>query len=442
MIDRNRVTERVSASTLSLELKRAVKPLIVLAVGFVVAGAAGFYIVNSINGGIGGTHQMMFQVADATGVVPGRAEVRFYGIQAGLINSAQVEHGQAVLSVSVANKFGRVYKNATAAVRPNTPLNDMYLDITSRGTPSAGIAGANYVIPISQTASPTNLADVLNAFQPDVRTQMYNLIDQLGNGLADRGADLKQAFVELAPFLTIAGNVAGQLADRAALTKELIHNAAYLSTVLASRSTQLHNLVTNGTKTLESLATEGGVPLQKTIAQLPAMLTVTNTILEAAHEAMPNANRLITTLGPAVSELPSGLANLKRLAVSANPALTKLETPVQKLVPLADQLQPFARDLAGSLTQIKPQLSDVNQVTTGLADCTLETNEFFNWDVSMSKWTDDLGPMVRGNANFGFYTAPGENGDPQYGYRKQCDPGAPPLGHVPTPKFNGPAPAP
>ena len=445
MIDRNRVTERVSASTLKLELRRAIQPLIVLAVGFVIAGAAGYYIVNSINGGIGGTHTMQFAVSDATGVVPGRAEVRFYGIQAGLIDSATVEHGRAVLSVSVANKFGRVFKNATAAVRPNTPLNDMYLDITSRGTRSAGIAGPNDVIPVSQTTSPTNLADVLNAFQPDVRTQMYNLIDQLGNGLADRGADLKQAFVLLSPFLKIAGNVAGQLAVRSTLTKELVHNAAFLSTVLSSRSTQLHNLVVNGSKTLQALATQGGAPLQTTIQNLPEMLHTTVTIFEAAQRAFPNTEAVIAAAHPVAADLPQGLTNLQNLARSANPAVVKLETPVQKLVPLAQQLQPFSADLAGSLTQIKPQITNVDQATTAVSDCTLEINEFFNWDTSMSKWVDELGPFVRGNFNFGFYTAPGitaHNGN--YGYRPQCynGPSGPPIGHMPTPKFNGPPPIP
>ena len=296
---------------------------------------------------------------------------------------------------------------------------------------------------MDQTTSPTNLADVLNAFQPDVRTQMYNLIDQLGNGLGRPRRHLKRAFVLLAPFLKIAGNVAGQLGVRATLTKELVHNAAYLSAVLSSRSTQLHSLVTNGTGTLEALSTEGGQPLQTTIATLPAMLHVTNTLLDAAYYTEPNLSRLITNLGPVVAELPSGLRNLKPFAQSANPAVVKLETPVQKLVPLAQQLQPLSSHLAGALTLIMPQLTDVAQVTTGLSDCTTEINEFFNWDMSMSKWTDNLGPMVRGNANFGFYTAPGVTNDPQYGYRPQCyNPAYPPIGRTPVPKFNGPPPIP
>jgi ABC-type transporter Mla subunit MlaD len=441
MIDRDRVTERVSASTLKLELRRSLRPLIVLAVGFAITIAAGYYIVDSINGGIGGTHEMRFAVSDATGIVPGRAEVRFYGIQAGEVDSASVAHGEAVLQVSVATKYGPVYRNAVAAVRPNTPLNDMYLDIESRGTPNAGLAGPNDLIPVSQTSSPTNLADVLDTFQPDVRTQLYNLIDQLGNGLADRGADLRRAFVLIAPFLRAAGNLSQQLARRADLTRELIHNTATLSGVLSSRSTALHSLVLNGTSAMQALDTEGGQSLRTTIGLLPTTLQNTITLMHVFDRAFPVADDTIAALRPVARALPNGLTSLTALAQRANPAVVRLEAPVQQLVPLADQLQPFAHRLAQALDTIRPQISTVNDATTDLADCTLEINEFFNWDASMAKWTDLQGPMVRGSANFGFYSVPGVPHN-NYTYRKQCAPGPSPIPGTPTPKFDGPAPTP
>lgn len=440
MIDHSRMTEHVSVSLLRIELRRALKPLLVLAIGFAAAIVAGAYILTNINGGIGSTHTMRFQVADATGVVPGRAEVRFYGIAAGEITAATLEHDHAILTVTVANKFGPVYRNAQAQVRPNTALQDMYLDIVDRGTPNARVAGPNYVIPESQTQSPTNLADVLDTFQPDVRAQLYNLVDQLGNGLADRGADLRETFVLLAPFLRIAGNVSDQLAARSTLTRQLVHETAALSSLLASRSTQLRELVSAGSRTLESLSTAGGAPLRATIEQLPPTLSAVQTFLSQTDGLLPPLNRAAGALEPVADQLPTSLANLRELGVSADPALRQLRTPVQRLVPLADQLQPFATDLAGSLSRIEPQVADVNSLTTDLADCTVPINEFFDWDASMAKFHVSIGQQVRGNANFGFYSVPGVH-QANYGYGTQCDGGAP-LGDVPTPKYDGPPVAP
>jgi ABC-type transporter Mla subunit MlaD len=439
-IDETRITEHVSPSLLRIELRRALKPLVVLALGFAVAAAAGDYILNNINGGIGSTHTMQFQIADATGVVPGRAEVRFYGISAGEITAAKLEHGHAVLTVTVANKFGRVYRNAQAEVRPNTALQDMYLDIVDRGTPDAGVAGPGYVVPEGQTQSPTNLAEVLDTFQPDVRGQLYNVIDQLGNGLADHGADLRETFVLLAPFLQVAGKVSRQLAAQSTLTRQLVHYTAALSSLLASRSTQLREIVTSGGLTLRSLATDGGTPLRETISELPSTLSALQTFLSQTDGLLPPLNRAAGALEPVADELPTSLANLRQLGVSADPALRKLRTPVTRLVPLADQLEPFATDLAGSLQRIAPQVSDVNELTKDLSECTTQINEFFNWDASMAKFHVGIGQQVRGNANFGFYSVPGVQ-QSTYGYGSQCDGGAP-LGDVPTPKYDGPAVAP
>jgi ABC-type transporter Mla subunit MlaD len=440
MLDRRRLTEHVNLSTLRLEVRRALQPVAILAVGFLAAVAAGLFILNNINGGIGSTRTMRFEVADATGVVPGRAEVRFYGIQAGQITDVQLQHGHAVLTATVADKFGPVYRNAIAEVRPNTALQDMYLDVVSRGTPSAGMTGSGYVVPLSQTQSPVNLADVLDTFQPDVRTQLNNLLDQFGNGLQDRGADLRQGFITLAPFLQIAGKVSAQLAARAQLTKDLVHNTAVLSTVLASRSTQLHQLITSGTATLEALSTEGGAPLQELIHSVPPLLNAAQPALQNVESLTPNLDRAVTALEPVADRLPSGLANLRTLARSATPAVRRLDPAVTQLLPLADRLQPFSNDLGGALNEISPQISDVNTVTQDAADCIPWIDEFFNWDASISKFSDSLGPMPRGNAHFGFYSVTPVK-EPNYTYGYQCAGGKPILG-VPTPKYAGPPPAP
>jgi phospholipid/cholesterol/gamma-HCH transport system substrate-binding protein len=442
MIQRDRVTDRVSASTLKLELKRAIRPLIASLIGLAVAVAAGEYMLSHINGGIGSTHTMHFEVADATGVVPGRAEVRFYGIAAGIISDARLQNGHSVLTATVADKFGPVYRNAVAELRPNTALQDMYLDIVNRGTPSAGVAPDGYVIPLDQTTSPTNLADVLNTFQPDVRAQLYNLVDQLGNGLAGHGQDLRHAFALLAPFLHIAGNIGQQLAIRAQDTKQLIHTAASLSGVLASRSTQLRTTITNGTTALEALATEGGSALRQTIGGFPPALRNAQAIMTAINGIEPNLTSALTNLTPVANELPSGLNNLKALADSANPAVSKLQTPVANLVPLAQQLRPLSSALAATMRQLSPQTGDLNQITTPAANCITQIDEFINWDASMGKWYDSRGHFTRGNANFGFYSAPvGGLPNEHFDYGTQCS-GATPLGGVPTPKLNGPPPAP
>jgi ABC-type transporter Mla subunit MlaD len=439
MIQRDRMTERISPSLLRIEMKRAARPLIMLAIGFGVALLAAQYILSNINGGVGATRTIKVQVADATGVVPQRAEVRFEGIGAGTVQNVDLAGGHAVLTATVATKFGPIYKNATIAVRPNTALQDMYLDVISRGTPGAGSLTSRDVVPVDQTQSPVSISDVLNVFQPGVRAHMYNVLNQLGNGLQDRGAMLRRAFVDLAPLLRIAGRVSDQLAVRAEVTKQLVHNAGTLSSVLAQRTGQLQNVVLAGTKTLQALSTQGGVPLQQTLAELPGTLAAIPRTTDAVNRLLVRLDPAITALNPVADRLPSALADLRSFAASANPAVVALRTPVVRLVPLSRQLKPFSAALASSLTEIKPQTGYVHSVTTDLVACKQTLYEFFNWNASVFKFQDPFGTYSRGDFGFGVYTVPTMK-DPQVIAGPGCAGGVT-IGGVPTPAVGMPTPA-
>jgi ABC-type transporter Mla subunit MlaD len=430
VIDRERLTERISPSLLRIELKRALRPLIVLAIGFAVAAVAGEYILNNINGGVGSTHTIKVEVADATGIVPARAEVRFEGIEAGVVQHVDLVHGHAVLTATVANKFGSIYRNATLTVRPNTALQDMYLDVLNRGTPSAGKATQAYVIPLDQSSSPVNVSEVLNVFDPGVRARLYDIFNELGNGLNDRGAYLRRAFVELAPFLRIAGQVSGQLAARADYTKQLVHNAAILSSVLGQRSAQLHNVVLAGTKTLRALSTEGGTPLRQTLADLPGVLSPIPQTTQDIDGLLGKLDPAITGLYPVADRLRSALANLRGFATAAEPALTKLREPVRKLVPLSEQLQPLSSQLASSLNAISPQTPDVNHITSVVAECPSAPYAFFNWTASVTKYYDAYGSYPRGDAGLGVFSLSNLK-DPRNVDEPTCA-GGHGLGGVPT----------
>jgi ABC-type transporter Mla subunit MlaD len=438
VIDRRRMTERVTPSLLKIELQRSTRPLIVLAIGFGIALLAGNYILSNINGGVGSTHTIMVQVADATGVVPERAEVRFEGIEAGLVQSVDLNHGHAVLTATVATKFGPVYRNATLTVRPNTALQDMYLDVLNRGTKSSGVAGPDYVIPEDQTTSPVNVSEVLDVFDPATRAHMYDVLNELGNGMADRGAMLRQAFVDLAPLLQIAGQVSGQLAARAGYTKELVHNAAILSSVLGQRNLQLHTVVLAGTRTLQALSTGGGLPLQQTLQDLPPMLAAIPKMTDDVNGLLVKLDPAITDLYPVSDKLQSALANLRSFAGSADPALRALRTPVVRLVPLSLQLKPVSADLSRSLTAIAPQTGYINHITSEVAACPRDLYAFFNWSDSVGKFYDAYGAYPRGDFGFGLESSAGFSGGNLVS-GSSCAGGTTIQG-VPTPGYPGPSP--
>src|SRR3978361_2135428 len=127
---RKRVNEHLNRARLTLEARRSVRPLLVIAGGLAIAIAGFVYIADHIGAGAGAKQTVRFAAHDTTGLIANRAEVRFKGIPAGIVTDVAIKNGQAVVTAKVLKKWGPIYHDATAQIRPNTPLQDMYLDIT------------------------------------------------------------------------------------------------------------------------------------------------------------------------------------------------------------------------------------------------------------------------------------------------------------------------
>lgn len=434
MIDvRSRRSERLSRARLELEVKRAVRPAIVVGIGALMGLACAIYIgVHVSKTLLASTYEVRFAVDDATGVVAGKNDVRYKGIPAGTITKVETAGTQPVLTVRVQEKYGRVYRDARAALRPNTALQDMYLDVLDRGTRAAGVATVDDPVPASGTSTSVNLADVLNVFRADERTRLRALLDNFGNGLRDRGASLRTAFVQAVPFLDVAGRVSDQLARRRPMTKRLVHNVALLATELRRRDAELRRLLRDGSTTLTTLK-DGSGDLDATLAQLPPTLTAIDSSFGAVRGVIGDVDGAVASLRPVAGRLSASLAAVRRLNDSAAPAVRALQTPIAELVPLARSLAPLSRSLGSAVAALRPQVDTVDLVTKRASGCKRGIQGFFQWDASMSKYGDVRGPVPRGNVAMGAQSS-GVLTSPDEHAPQACTPGQPIGGRVPAPE--------
>jgi ABC-type transporter Mla subunit MlaD len=424
-----RLTERVTRARLELELRRSLRPLGVIAVGLLVGGLAWGYIVAHV-AKVGRSHEVRFTVADATAVVAGRHEVKFKGVPAGLITKVAMVGGKPVLTAKIYDRYGPIYNDARAALRPNTALQDMYLDITNRGHAAAGRATAGRPLPESQTDTSVNVADVLAVFDPNTRHHLATLMRDLGAGLVDRGKDLDATFVKALPFIRIVSRLSGQLAERSAQTKRLVHNVATLTGELERRTTAVHALAADGGATLQALGRQAPA-VEATIDALPGTLEQLDRSFTALRGVLPPVDQAVAALRPAARRLPAGLAALRRLSAEADPAVRALRPPVTQLVPLSQELRPTAASLQTALTRLRPQVPAIDHATRTVAACKLAIYGFFQWTASVLKLEDARGVAVRGDFSVGVDSAsPLGLPDPNVKASKSCAPGRP-LGATP-----------
>jgi ABC-type transporter Mla subunit MlaD len=426
---RDHLSDGLNRARIKLEARRGMRPAVTVAIGALVALACAGYITAHVSRTLlSSSYEVRFVVGDATGVVVGADDVRFKGIPVGTITKISVGGPHPVLTAKVQKKY-RFYQDARAQLRPNTALQDMFIDIVDRGTPASGAADAGHPLGAGRTDTSVNIDDVLGVFNADTRARLRTLMDQLGNGLRDRGARLRTAFVELTPLLQTAGRISDQLSLKRAATRRLIHNAAVLTTDLRARDGELKTLVRNGAGALSAVQSGSG-DLDATLRTLPVTLNAIDSSFSAVQGVLGDVDRAVTGLRPVARALPVSLSALQRLNTSAAPAIAALREPIDRLVPFARALVPVSAHLRDAAAAFGPQVHTIDHTTADLAACKKGVQGFFQWDASMSKYGDVRGPVPRGNVVFGAQSS-GVFPDPNEYAPKACTAGQPIGGRPP-----------
>jgi ABC-type transporter Mla subunit MlaD len=320
-----------------------------------------------------------------------------------------------VVSATIDPRYGPLYRDARVQIRPNTPLQDMYVDIVSRGTAAAGAIRRGGALALSQTESPVQIGSVIDIFDAAVRPRVSAAIDALGAGLADHGRQLRESLVDLAPFLRVAQQFTLQIARRQTETARLIHNFALLSSELANRSNELTGLVRAGAVTFERLATMQQ-PLGAVIEQLPPTLTQLPRSFTAVDAAAAQIDLAARALLPVADRLAPALTALRKVSPVASTALTALDHPLPGLTALLRRATPLASDLGQSFSLLRPQAPQLDRATAAIIPCETAVKDFFQWTLSVSKLWGVVGVMQRGVAMEGTTAgtdllAPGFKGD-------------------------------
>ncbi len=424
-------THRITRGRLLLEFKRGLLPAAWIVFGAALALLIGVYINNNIGGG-SSKQKVTFAVDDATAIVSSYDEVRILGVPAGRITDVKFKDGEPVVTGNFDTEHGTIYRNARAVVRPNTPLQDMYLDVIDPGSPDAGRADESQPLVAHQTDTSVNLNDVLDVFQADERQRLRSLLDTLGNGLHDRGAALREAFVQVAPTLTAAERVTSQIAVRKTRTKRLVHNAAVLFGELGRRDTLLRQLVDRGGDALSVVAARRK-DLDAVLRDLAPTLITMRTSLASVSGVLGDVDGAVRALAPVASRLPGALSDVRSLNKAAAPAVSALQAPVADLVPLARTLPPLSHDLGGVVNDLQPHVATLNRTAKTVGGCKTGVQGFFQWNPSFPKYGD-----LRGNSPRGNLAAGGQAGglvpNAFQFIPESCAPGRAIGGRVPTDK--------
>jgi phospholipid/cholesterol/gamma-HCH transport system substrate-binding protein len=404
--DRPTATLRDSESTglnrarLGLELRRAILPFLVLAGLAVVAVVAAAILLRNIGAQtpFGDYYKVQVAIDDAKGVVtPGQQDVRIAGVSVGEIEAADLSHGKAVLTLSIESKYAPLYRDARLRLRPQTPLQDMYLNIEERGSPEAGEVPDGETLSAERTTAPVDISRVLNVFDRPTRGRFEAMIDEFGRGLTDRGDELRATFVEITPFLRAAQRLSRETAVRRDATRRLVHSLRLMMDELARREAQVARLVSTGSTTFAELE-RAGDPLDRLLVELPPTIAQLRDTSRTLDWALGELDPALVALLPTADALDPALEALTDLGRAGEPAFGSLRRVTRELLPLAKRTLPLARELERAFRRLGPAAPRLDRTTEAIVPCELALQKFFQSTPSVFKFRDLNASYPRGEA--------------------------------------------
>ncbi len=208
-----------------------------------------------------------------------------------------------------------------ATIRPKGLLGNMFVELTP-GTSGTSIRSGGS-LPVQDTASPVDLDQVMDLFDPQTRARIQTLTREGGAALNSRGSDLNVFLAALPAIMQDTAAVTGKISTQDQQLSELDVEFDRIAQMMASEDQAFRRDLTNGASLLD---------------------------VTAAHEAQLKA------------ELVSADRALAQLAIGLKGHEGDLNKMLRAMPALLDELQALSTHSATALSILDPCMSDI--VTT------------------------------------------------------------------------------
>jgi virulence factor Mce-like protein len=294
------------------------------------------------------------------------APVRIAGVNVGRITgiSRYKDTNAAVVTMEIQSKGLPIHNDAQLKIRPRIFLEGNFFVDLSPGTPSAPTVGSGDTIPVTQTAAPVQLDQVLTALQSDTRADLQDFLTGYGTAVKQGAPALRRATRHASPALRDTAIVANALlGTQPHDVSTLVSSLGKVSAALDFREQSLKDLVTNFNRTVAATAAQSG-NLQASIRQLGPTLTNAHQAFAALDASFGPTKAFSADILPGVRATPSTIDAAFPWIAQARGLLGKNE-----LRGLAQQLArttPGLAKVSDSSLQLLPQLDLIDKCLTNV----------------------------------------------------------------------------
>ena len=264
-----------------------------------------------------------------------KSPVRIAGVDVGKVASIKREGNTGLVTMELEQKGLPIHTDATVKIRPRIFLEGNWFVELQPGSPSAKTVSSGYTIPITQTADPVQLDQVLDALNTDTRANLQKFLIGYGEGL-NKQPD--------------AAENAEQPAEVHGLSGAQAINKTYQYAPEALRGGAIINQALTGTEQHDFSKLVGSIgkvtaALNVHEQQLGELIVNFNTFFEAFADQNQSLSRLVAELPTSLRGISHGLRELgasfgptKAFATDILPGVKLTPATVKAQIPWIEQV--------------------------------------------------------------------------------------------------------
>lgn len=335
------------------------------------------------------------ELADAVAVNPSKnQEVRIAGVVVGsIVDSKPTARGTSILTLAV-DRDNTVYDNALVVLRPENPLNQMYVELSPGGPPGAPLAPGG-LIPVGQTRRPIQAEEVFDKLDSRSRAALTMLLSESDVALADGPRTIPAALHEATGTLTQVRPLADALAARRAKIATLVSSFSRIADAVGGNDQRLASLMNATQTTLGVLAHSDGA-LRSSLAALPGATDALRSSLDQVTTLTGELDPAVDNLRAAGDELPPALDSLHDTVGRVGDLLPAARSVVDRAGPVLADLRPVIGDVDDGLGDIRPFTHKLGPATRTLVPGLDGLAAFFYDNTGIFQPSDAHGGWGRG----------------------------------------------
>ena len=360
----------------------AVTKWLVGAAVLAAAVIAGGYLLAAQDDG----YEIKLVMPNAANLLDG-SRVEIDGKPVGAVTKLETRDSQALVTVSVDDTHAPLRTGSTAQVQWRGLLGERVVELmpgpaTNPQLPSGAMLPAG--------SEQVELDQVLAALDPDTRSHLNSVVQQLDQSLQAHPQDIKATLDTAGPAVNELGEVLKAVGQDGPAIGNLISDLHQMMDPVVARQAQVREVVDSLTSATDSLAAEQA-QLQQALGAMPSTLDTAQHAMDSVPAAVDASVPLLRLLQPATSQLAGLSQNLSPLLADLRPTIADLRPTLQS---------------ASTLLQLTPALLDsTHGVLPGVTQAVTQLNPAVSF---LRPYTPDLmGWLSNWGAAFGNYDAQG-----------------------------------